>query len=80
MRAKKFVCRLLAMLLLAGVSFISCGNSSKAKADSELTTQYALKAVSDRCLTRAMTANRRNVPPLAGEVIQVPKYTCLFAA
>ena len=22
----------------------------------------------------------RNVPPLAGEVIQVPKYTCLFAA
>ena len=27
------------MLLLAGVSFISCGNSSKAKADSELTTQ-----------------------------------------
>ncbi|WP_207810856.1 hypothetical protein, partial [Bacteroides sp. AF39-16AC] len=41
---------------------------------------YALKAVSDRCLTRSMTANRRNVPPLAGEVIQVPKYTCLFAA
>ena len=39
MRAKKFVCCLLAMLLLAGVSFISCGNSSKAKADSELTTQ-----------------------------------------
>ena len=37
MRAKKFVCCLLAMLLLAGVSFISCGNSSKAKADSELT-------------------------------------------
>ena len=27
------------MMLLAGVSFISCGNSSKAKADSELTTQ-----------------------------------------
>jgi hypothetical protein len=39
MRAKKFVCCLRAMLLLAGVSFISCGNSSKAKADSELTTQ-----------------------------------------
>ena len=39
MRAKKFVCCLLAMLLFAGVSFISCGNSSKAKADSELTTQ-----------------------------------------
>ena len=39
MRAKKFVCCLLAMMLLAGVSFISCGNSSKAKADSELTTQ-----------------------------------------
>ena len=37
MRAKKFVCCLLAMMLLAGVSFISCGNSSKAKADSELT-------------------------------------------
>ncbi|PVX57003.1 hypothetical protein C7379_105124 [Hallella colorans] len=41
---------------------------------------YALKAVLDRCLTRSMTANRRNVLPLAGEVIQVPKYTCLFAA
>ncbi|WP_294627662.1 DUF4348 domain-containing protein [uncultured Bacteroides sp.] len=39
MRAKKFVCCLLAMLLLVGVSFISCGNSSKAKADNELTTQ-----------------------------------------
>ena len=39
MRAKKFVCCLLAMMLLAGVSFISCGNSSKAKADNELTTQ-----------------------------------------
>lgn len=39
MSAKKFVCCLLAMMLLAGVSFISCGNSSKAKADSELTTQ-----------------------------------------
>lgn len=39
MRAKKFVCCLLAIMLLAGVSFISCGNSSKAKADSELTTQ-----------------------------------------
>ncbi|MCE8745161.1 hypothetical protein PL743_10430 [Phocaeicola vulgatus] len=41
---------------------------------------YALKAVSDRCLTQSMTANRRNVLPLAGEVIQIPKYTCLFAA
>lgn len=39
MRAKKFVCCLLTTMLLAGVSFISCGNSSKAKADSELTTQ-----------------------------------------
>jgi len=27
-----------------------------------------------------MAANRRNMPPLAGEVIQVQKYTCLFAA
>ena len=35
MRAKKFICCLLAMVLFAGVSFISCGNSSKAKADSE---------------------------------------------
>ncbi|MBU9038010.1 hypothetical protein POY80_19680 [Bacteroides uniformis] len=26
---------------------------------------YVLKAVSDRCLTRSMTANRRNMPPLA---------------
>ena len=41
---------------------------------------YALKAVSDRCLTRSMTANRRNVLPLAWEVIQVSKYHCLFAA
>lgn len=39
MRAKKFVCCLLTTMLLAGVLFISCGNSSKAKADSELTTQ-----------------------------------------
>lgn len=39
MRAKKFVCCLLGMLLFVGVSFISCGNSSKAKADSELATQ-----------------------------------------
>ena len=39
MRAKKFVCCLLVMLLLVGVSFISCGNSSKAKADNELTAQ-----------------------------------------
>ena len=30
---------MLAMLLLVGVSFISCGNSSKAKADNELTAQ-----------------------------------------
>ncbi|MFK2218858.1 hypothetical protein ACIXKT_08065 [Bacteroides fragilis] len=41
---------------------------------------YALKAVSDRGLTRSMAANRRNMLPLAGEVIQVPEYTCLFAA
>ncbi|WP_346979081.1 hypothetical protein [Barnesiella intestinihominis] len=41
---------------------------------------YALKAVSDRGLTRTISANRRNMPPLAGEVIQVPKYPCLFAA
>ncbi|MCY6363449.1 hypothetical protein K8P02_05070 [Bacteroides nordii] len=41
---------------------------------------YVLKAVSDRRLTRSMTANRRNVLPIAWEVIQVPKYTCLFAA
>ncbi|MFK2179523.1 hypothetical protein ACIXJS_14605 [Bacteroides fragilis] len=41
---------------------------------------YTLNAVSDRHLTRSMTANRRNVLPLAGEVIQVPKYRCLFAA
>ena len=41
---------------------------------------YALKAVSDRGLTRTISANRRNVLPLAGEVIQVPEYTCLFAA
>lgn len=39
MRAKKFVCCLLAMMLLAGVSLISCGNSSKAKADSEQIAQ-----------------------------------------
>jgi len=31
-------------------------------------------------LTRTISANRRNVLPLAGEVIQVPKYHCLFAA
>nr|WLG15709.1 hypothetical protein [Bacteroides sp.] len=40
---------------------------------------YALKAMSDRGLTRTISANRRNVLPLAGEVIQVPKYPCLFA-
>ena len=39
MRAKKFVCCLLVMVLFAGVSFISCGNSSKAKADSETAAQ-----------------------------------------
>ena len=43
MRAEKFVCCLLAMMLLAGVSFISCGNSSKAKADSELTTRDGIR-------------------------------------
>ena len=35
MKAKKFICCLLFMTLFIGVSFISCGNSSKAKADSE---------------------------------------------
>ncbi len=40
MRTKKFVCCLLAMVLFAGVSFISCGNSSKAKADSEAATGF----------------------------------------
>lgn len=40
MRAKKFVCCLLGMLLFVGVSFISCGNSSKAKADSEAATGF----------------------------------------
>ena len=39
MRAKKFVCCLLAMMLLAGDSFISCGSCTKAKAYNELTTQ-----------------------------------------
>ena len=55
MRAKKFVCCLLAMLLLAGVSFISCGNSSKAKADSELTTQNgeAFKSFLDKFTSSA---------------------------
>lgn len=32
---------------------------------------YALKAMSDRGLTRTISANRRNVLPLAGEVIQI---------
>ena len=41
----------------------------------------AMKQVAkDRGLTRTISANRRNVLPLAGEVIQVPKYPCLFAA
>lgn len=40
---------------------------------------YALKAMSDRGLTQTISVNRRNVLPLAGEVIQVPKYPCLFA-
>ena len=31
---------MLAMVLFAGVSFISCGNSSKAKADSEAATGF----------------------------------------
>ena len=35
MRAKKFACCLLVMSLLAGISFISCGNSSRAKAERE---------------------------------------------
>lgn len=35
MKAKKFICCLLLLVLFTGVSFISCGNSSKAKADSE---------------------------------------------
>ena len=35
MRAKKFACCLMVMSLLAGISFISCGNSSKAKVESE---------------------------------------------
>ncbi|WP_195365379.1 hypothetical protein, partial [Bacteroides thetaiotaomicron] len=41
---------------------------------------YALNAVSDRGLTRTINANRRNVLPLAGEVIRIQKYPCLFAA
>jgi len=41
---------------------------------------YALKAVSDRGLNRTISANRRNMPPLAGEVIRIQKYPCLFAA
>ena len=41
---------------------------------------YALNAVSDRGLTRTISANRRNVLPLAGEVIRIQKYPCLFAA
>ena len=35
MRAKKFACCLMVMSLLAGISFISCGNSSRAKVESE---------------------------------------------
>lgn len=35
MKAKKFICCLLLLVLFTGVSLISCGNSSKAKADSE---------------------------------------------
>ncbi|WP_182420124.1 hypothetical protein [Phocaeicola dorei] len=41
---------------------------------------YALNTVSDRGLTRTISANRRNVLPLAGEVIRIQKYPCLFAA
>ena len=40
---------------------------------------YALNAVSDRGLTRTISANRRNMLPLAGEVIRIQKYPCLFA-
>lgn len=42
MRAKRFVCCLLTTTLLAGVSLISCGNSSKAKIDSEAGEAAAL--------------------------------------
>ena len=35
MRAKKFACCLMVMSLLAGISFISCVNSSRAKVESE---------------------------------------------
>ena len=39
---------------------------------------YALKAMSDRGLTRTVSANRRNMPPLAGEVVRIQKYPCLL--
>ncbi|HJD76290.1 hypothetical protein [Bacteroides reticulotermitis] len=39
MRAKRFVCCLLVTALLGGISLISCGNSSKAKANSETAAQ-----------------------------------------
>ena len=36
MNVKRFVCCLLASVLLLGVSLISCGNSSRAKAKNEI--------------------------------------------
>ena len=39
MRAKKYVCCIVVILLLTGVSLISCGNSSRAKAKEETAQQ-----------------------------------------
>ena len=73
----KFVTMFRDRLMTTGpVSYTHLGRASSANPAVRVQS-YALKAVSDRCLTRSMTANRRNVPPLAGEVIPV-SYTHLF--
>ena len=75
MRAKKFVCCLLAMMLLAGVSFISCGNSSKAKADSELTTQDGedFKSFLDKFTSSAAFQYTRIKFPLKTPMTEKPR-------